>query len=266
MIKAEYKELDGKENGIVIKLINEEGFIKSAKGEEILFKNIETARTYLANVKCIFNPMDYEVYFKLGEEYTCCDNVAKYDGYYQYFTETHRYFISPKYNDIVHKLGYIVFENGAEKQCDIEYGKKRQKELYKEIKYAVDDMVKNSYYNPGISSVVKDDNGFLTLLVSNSTAKIHIGSNYLLIDLNQRRKEEGLRVLRYEKDVDKFLTFYSFITIDESESMRFKSFEKADFLLSTLIESLKIRIPESFPNYRGVDFYGNIELGGNTLW
>ena len=264
--EAKYYELDGKTAGIIIKI--GEDYYKDGKGNLYLFKSLDLAKTYLARDKKIYNPKDYKIYILIkendNEEILDYNNMIDYEGIYYYITENAKsYFISPIIKNEISRIGYFVFEDGDKILSDKEYGKKRNKEIYNYIVKALSDMVLNSYLpmsKPSIEYISKDENGHLFAKMKNSTVKIHICLNNQIMDLNQYRKDNNIRCLPYDKNMDKYLSIYTYITKDMAEPKKFKSEIYGQSIQDDLITYINNYYPESEPRYIGIQFNGKITL------
>lgn len=241
-------ELDGTKNFITV--YNHKGTItyplkfKKTSSEAIRFTSMESAKSA---ADTIFNSINDKVFFRvtIGKREYDMKKAMFVDGYFQLY-DTHRnikYYIKEKKEPKVKWIGYISLDNGYNERKDKSYGIARSKELFANIENAAQKlMLRND--TDSISTITKISNRNYVLSVKNSTAKIHLMSNSNIMDLNQRRKEKGERVIPFNKDVDKFLTIYVYITAENSEMKFFNSAEKSLNILNILIDDIYTNYPD----------------------
>ena len=225
--------------------------------------NIEVCRIDME--KRGFNPMDYDLSFVFSNS----DKVIKFEeaekigDYYLIPEEDDFLYLKECKMEEVGTIGYIVFENGDEgkiktRKHPLERHNEYRDQIFKTISHIMRDG------NKSIKSVTYDENGHLCLHIPHSTAKIHICENSQLIDLNIERKSFGIRVLPFEKDMDKYLTFYIYTSFVSQE--RTTDMDKLNETLEMVIEYIKedMSMLSSFsnanPRYRQVNYKGNIYL------
>lgn len=237
-------ELDGVNNFITV--YNHKGTntyplkYKRSSTDSIKFTSMELAKTA---ADAIFNGPNDKVSYKVtiatktgSREY----NMAKamnVDGYYQLY-DMHRnikYYIKETTKPKVRWIGYISLDNGFNERKDKNYGIQRSKSLFAAIEAAAQRLMLANETD-SICKIVKEGQRCYTLYIKSSTAKIHIMDNGSIMDKNQRRKEKGERVLPFEKNVDKFLTAYCYITAEHSEMKFFNSAEKSLDVLKRVID------------------------------
>lgn len=260
--KSVYVKLDGQTNGFALWLFSsneEDKFCKDNRGKIKLFKNLDLARSWVANNFGIVNPYSYKVWIMCGNpeieiDFEDCEKIF---GYYEYIFEDTKYFIEEEKIDKVTKLGYIVFENGDEEKTDKAYGKKRSKELFNNVKTVIYDLAKYPNWSPAIGSVGKY-NGHLVVKLANCTGKIHIMFISQLMDFNVLRKENEKRCLPFEPNKDKYLCLYIYLSKDVSDPVNFGIEDKLNKVEELIIDYLKDYYPESNPRYIGVEFKGTI--------
>ena len=239
-------ELDGVKNFITV--YNHKGVntyplkYKKSSTDSIRFTSMELARTA---AEAVFGGPNDKVSYKVtiatktgSREYNMA-RAMNVDGYFQLY-DTHRnikYYIKETTRPKVRWIGYISLDNGFNERKDKNYGIQRAKSLFAAIEYASQRLLLANETD-SINKVVKESTREYTLYVKNSTAKIHIMDNGSIMDKNQRRKEKGERVLPFEKNVDKFLTVYCYITAEHNEMKFFNSAEKSLDILERLIEDI----------------------------
>jgi len=256
-MKKEIIKLDGRQNGFAVFNLAAQDFIKNKNGE-VLFRNIDLAKIYAANVKKLNNPYDYDLYIALYGSFIPYDNFEKIDQYYQLYADCNgeevKYFVEPSYTRNIVKNGYLVVNNGT-RENDKDAGIAKSNFYYKEALAAVNKLVRSPFSEPSVSGVQKDKYGICVSL-KNTTAKIHICYNSQIMNINQKRKESNLRAFRFDKAMDKYTTLYTFIDIDAFEPEWINGIEMATKIINEIsrlmIENDKIQSVE----------YNNIEL----LW
>ncbi|MBR6289276.1 MAG: hypothetical protein IKR19_08075 [Acholeplasmatales bacterium] len=239
-------ELDGIRNFIVV--YNHNGDItyplkyKKDSTDPIKFVNMDLA---VASANAVFNSKDNKVSYKLiittkngRKEYDMKD-AMEVDGYFQLYDlkKNIKYYIKEKKEPKVRWIGYISLDNGYNERKDKAYGIQRSKQLFEALENSMQKFILFNDDN-GIGRIEKRSSRDFVLHIKNSTAKIHIMGNSNIMDLNQRRKERGERVIPFEKNVDKFLTIYVYITAENSEMKFFNSADKALDVLYKLIDDV----------------------------
>ena len=227
--------LDGRNNGFAIYSIAAQDYVTNKNGI-VLFRNIDLARIYAANVKHLNNPYEYDLYISILGSMIHYDYFEKINGMYQFYAtcddvET-KYFIKPTSIRVIDTIGYLIINNG-EREFDKAKGFAKANLYYGATLDALNTIIKTPSIDPNISSIVKDKYGIVAT-VKNSTAKIHICYNSTIMTINQQRKAEGLKAFRFDKDMDKFTTLYAFIDIDSSEPAWFEGLNKAKSILNKI--------------------------------
>ena len=129
------------------------------------------------------------------------------DGRYMYFSDSGKIINIAKKNkkEKVIFTGYFLFGDEPKvKMSDFEEGKQINKKYYTFLKDAFSREIRSNR----IKDCSVDENEFLTYSFRTTTAKIRISKNNNLVVVNQKRKEEGKKVLPFDKDLDKFKTIY----------------------------------------------------------
>ena len=113
-MKKETITLDGKTSGFAIFNLAAQEFVTNRNGA-VLFRNIDLARMYAANVKKLNNPYDYELYINIMGSMIQYDYFEQVDGKYQFYAtcddvET-KYFVEPIVIKNIIKVGYLTVNN-----------------------------------------------------------------------------------------------------------------------------------------------------------
>ena len=249
-------KLNGKTTGIAAKVTyknnGKKRFILTKENNIRLFDNVDVARTVAKTVKGIEPYIEY--FIVLSDEKMFSINSCRkirggykvYDpenetmvsvkgGYNVYDKETNSIlFIEEKHERKVINFNYLVFEHGDTNRTEKKYGYKRMYALYNLILQAIQDStMSNDEF--GISKVEAYNNEIIAH-IKGCTSKIHINSNSLLMDINQARKEIGENVFPFVKEMDKFTTFYVYISRDVTEPIRIESENKALDQLNKIVE------------------------------
>lgn len=234
-MKKEIITLDGRNNGFAIYSIATQDYITNKNGI-VLFRNIDLARIYAANVKHLYNPYEYDLYINILGSMIQYDYFEMIDGIYQFYAtcdgvET-KYFVKPTQIRVIDTIGYLVVNNG-EREFDKTKGFAKANLYYGSVLNAFNTIIKKPSIDPNISSIVKDKYG-IVVTVKNSTARIHVCYNSTIMTINQHRKTENFKAFRFDKDMDKFTTLYTFIDIDSSEPAWFEGINKAKVILDKI--------------------------------
>ena len=241
LTKKETVVLDGLNHGFVIYSMITQDYVRNKTGKIVLFRNIDLARVYAAVVKKLYNPYDYSLYICIYDSFIDYEFFEMIDGCYQLYatfddTTNMKYFIKPTVNINVKRIGYFVF-NGGEATTNKEKGVAKCNTYRTVLLNTLNDLLKHPDIKPNISSITKDIYGFCAS-VKNSTAKIHICYNSQIMTINQERKNNGLRALRFDKDMDKYTTLYCFVTIDQAEIVHFNGIENAMSIIDTIAKNV----------------------------
>lgn len=239
-MKKEMITLDGKVNGFAIHDAATDSFVTNKSGAIVLFRNIDLARIYAANVRHLTNPYNYDLCICITGSMIQYDYFEMIDGIYQLYAtcddEETKYFVKPTVIKTINKIGYLVVNNG-ERVFDKNRGANLSNTFYNEALNSLFRIIKTPSIEPNISSINKDMYGICAQL-KNSTAKIHICYNSNIMSINQKRKEEGLRAFRFSKEMDKYTTLYTFIEIDKCEPEWFEGIKQAEQILKMVTESM----------------------------
>lgn len=259
-------KLNGQTTGFAVYLHEKEDFIKEKQtGLKKLFKNLNDARSWLANVYKIYNATDYKLWIITPEIEIDFDDVQQVDGYYQYFYNTRLIFIEEERVDKVNSLGYIVFEDGDKKKND-KNGSRKNKEFVSMVTNVVNDIVKEEAdLLNGIESITETKNGHIMLNIKNCTGKVCICTIAQLMDFNMSRKELELRGFPFLADKDKFFCLYIYSIKSMSEPNGFETEKKTKAMIDLIMEYLQVKYFYVDPHYVPVEFKGTIRIDGGIL-
>ena len=255
--------LDGKTSGFAIFNLAAQEFVTNRNGA-VLFRNIDLARMYAANVKKLNNPYDYEIYINIMGSMIQYDYFEQVDGKYQFYAtcddvET-KYFVEPIVIKNIVKVGYLVVNNG-ERIFDKDKGLTKSNLYYNEALNALYRIIQTPSIEPNISSIGKDKYGIYATL-KKSTAKIHICYNSQIMTINQNRKADGLRAFRFDKDMDKYTTLYVFIDIDVSEPDWFEGIDQAQQIINMVASFMAEKENINSCKFSEVELWKPISLEG----
>ena len=219
--------MDGKDVGLKIKINGQ--YLKTKNNKDRLFTNIDFAKS-IAFINGA-NARDYEL------ELYMFGSVIPY-GYTQLVNNKLEFFAVDETNSVSRysveqsrtreytNFGYIIFDNGAEERIDKEIGTKRNKQLVHMLIDAIESL--NQKYG-GVDSIIPWDKG-INVRFKHTTAQLEILTNSGLMDLNQWRKglegeveAEYSRCYPFVKQMDKFVTFYSFVSKELYEPYKIKT-------------------------------------------
>lgn len=254
--------LDGISKGIAIEILGKENNEKSKfmmyQDKYRLFPNLEVAKVV---AKFMYPDNRYKLYIYLGGKwlYSLSDaqqvNNALHmhiDGKYYVINQTRKY--------TSNIFGYLVFEDGDTVRCDAKtYGHKRQYELIKLIREASQEILMEKWPQFGITQIEKRQREYI-LHLKGTTAKVHFLHGAQLMDINQDRKEKGQKCFVFDKNMDKFTTFYVFIDRDFAESKAINGIDHAYELLMTIVGDLQNLYPDLNPKYVPIERNCYVEL------
>lgn len=263
-----YLKLDGITNGFSIKNIDEGGRV-----DPKLFTSIDLLKTYYFQEEDIYISADRNYKIVLVCWSLSCvipiDKLEYIGGNYEYIgdgTAQERkaiYVFTPANVETVVNTGYFVFEHGDSKFVDKEYGKVRSNQLYNMIKEALNYILMENEKNYTITNIVRDENKHLSVSIKGSTYKLKVCFCSQLMNINQARKEDGNRCLPFFKNMDKFVTFYVYITKDSKEDETYNNYISANRIRSKIVDYIKEYYPETEMKYVEVSFNGTILMNGD---
>lgn len=216
--------LDGKKNGFLVKLSNG-SFIKTTKHNyHKVFGNLLYARALAATNGCI-TQKDYTLILKIGKNQIPMSITQRVNDHIEFYGKVNGEVILFKVYEsskrVATDCGYIVFDNGDKQRT---HSKKRQNRL---MDLMTDHIALISQKYGMIDEIIQYDEG-ITVIFRNTTTRLDIVSNKYLININQLRKEkqgviserEYFRALPFDKDMDRYTTFYSFTSKEFYEPPR----------------------------------------------
>ena len=233
--------LDGTKNGIAVKVTYTDSkkhrFIVTKENKIRLFDNLRVAKAVAKTVAGIEPKIEYFIF--VNEKMYPLNQVYKSHEVYKIIDKESNEIINvrEKMEYKASNFSYLVFENGDTVRCEKKYGYDRTNELFNEIAGAIELAFIDNFAEFGIEYTESYRSEFVIRL-RNCTGAIHICTNSNLMDINQCRKEEGEKVFPFIKNMDKFLTFYVYISRDSSEPIRVNSEERALKLLNRIVEHL----------------------------
>lgn len=200
-----------------------------------LFNNLEVAKIV---AKLYYPDCTYEYYFKVDNiliKRSLCQKIS--DRKYQVFANNIQYDIEELYTYRITDIGYIVFENADTQRYNTKDAIPKMIEYYNNIEDITTNILLDNlecgieYINASKHEIV--------LKIKNTSARIHILQNSKLMDINQDRKNKNQRALPFDKAMDKFLTFYVYISKDYSEPIKNDGDTKSQTVLEYILSDLK---------------------------
>lgn len=255
--------LDGRKNGIAIFLQNDQKMLKCKKDQQTvdkLFRSVKLAKVFLNVALKTVNPRDYSLLFVIdGKKFGFEESGFYNDHYIIYDRDIEdniiKYVVSEGESDQVIDLGYLVPITSPSADDQKEKRQAYQKIILNYVKTTLRHMMlENKYFE----KITKDKYGHICAELKLSSAKIHICTNAQLIKLNQLRKQNQIRCLPFEKNIDTYSTLYYYITKDVHECEGFGSAELAKEYLNALVDRISF-MEEEFC-LKPVEFKGDIRV------
>lgn len=253
--------LDGTTTGIAVKVTytntNKHRFIVTKENKVRLFDNLEVAKAVAKTVTGIEPKIEY--FISIDDKMYPLEKAYKVHGIYKIIDREKQQIISVREKNEfkASKFSYIVFEDGDTTRCEKKYGHERNGQLMNSIAAAIELAFIENRNEFGISYTESYNSEFVIHL-RDCTGAIHICTNGNLMDINQCRKEEGLKVFPFVKNMDKFTTFYTYISRDASEPTRVNSEEKALKLLDRLFAHICELEPDANAKISKIEYGGYI--------
>lgn len=252
-------ELNGTTNGIAVMVTylntKNKRFLINKDGDIRLFPNLKVAKAVAKTVTGVQSHIEYWIIAE-DKKYPMSSAYKRHGNYKIIDKETNEVItIRENYQYKASNFSYIVFENGDSVRCDKKYGQRRLSELFELIASAIELSFVDNFDEFGIeyTDVYR---GEFVIHLRNCTGKIHIATNANLMDINQCRKEDGLKAFPFVKSMDKFTTFYTYVSRDISEPTRFNSEDKAMKQLKKIVDHLYEVDPDSEPKLAKVNYNG----------
>jgi hypothetical protein len=230
-------KLDGKQNGILVYSYVHQSILKKKDGTDILFVNEELAKLYVEYVRGLKDPMTYELQFHINGENISFDLANRVDDVYHVVSKGEIIVVEPNETKRVEEIGYFVFHDNNVNPDNVTDGKAVASGYFTELRKAVNDIVKYPNRVPALASVGRISN-ILHLPLKGTTASVNVMYNSQIMNLNQNRKNKGLRAFRFDRDKNKFTSLYCFIQRDPNESYKFKGLDSAHQICLDICEEL----------------------------
>lgn len=248
-------EMNRKNIGFIVKMSDH--FVSDDNGV-IVFDNLELVKMYMINyMNTIFR--DYSVYIMVDDVYIPLDSAQKISDYYEFYVDGEKYRAIENLTRRVIYIGYFIFENGdCERTLDSKIGNNKQKDFMNIIKSTITNYM---IHNNGIVESIKLDDpecGNYRVTFKNSTLNLHLCFNNKVMKINQTRKENGLKCIPFDKDMDKFTTIYVYATKNNHEPVSYGSLGIAKNIIYTIAENLVNERYDLNPKFTNVDFHGNV--------
>lgn len=263
--------MDAKLIGIGIYSFIENCQLRNREGEKLLFRNVDQAILYATKVKKMTNPLDYDLNIVIGfknEKGEVEESIISYDkfdfvnGSYQLYAEDgYIYNIKPVTKFSIVKMGYIVF-NSNEPIEDVEAGKKISFENFENVKEAANTIIKFPN-KPYTLKSIKRYYTNMALEVKNTTASINVMYNSQIMNVNQNRKNAGLRIFQFDTSMDKYNTLYIYIQTEyyEPDYFKPKTLNRCMNTLNCLMTELNKKRPDAKLHF--IDIKCPITVDGN---
>lgn len=258
-------ELDGITSGIAILVTysdtKKKRFLQVTKNDVLqirLFNNLRTAKSVARTITGI-EQNETEYYVVLNDK--------KYSLKAAHYFSTNYFRIFDKESNeminVVEKLSYkasnfsyIVFDHGDKIRYGKNEGKEKRALYFNDIARAIEvAFAENEEYGIEYIDTYKSE---FSIHLRNSSASVHICTNSNIMDINQIRREDGEKVYPFDKSMDKFSTFYAYVSKDTSEPIKMESDVKAYELLEKIVECITIVNPFSEVFLKSLDYKGYI--------
>ena len=255
--------LDGITTGIAVKVTytntKKQRFIITKENKIRLFDNLEVAKAVAKTVTGIEPKIEY--FILVNNNMHNINKAYKINGVYKIIDKCNNQIISVKEKTEykASKFGYIIFEDGDTIRSDKQYGRQRNDQLMCTIASAIELAFIENRDEFGVAYTESYNSEFVIHL-RDCTGAIHICTNGNLMDINQCRKEAGLKVFPFDKNMDKFTTFYTYISRDVSEPSRVDSEQKALQLLNRLLARIQELDPEANAKIINIEYGGFINF------
>ena len=260
MIRKNVK-LNGKDQGVAVIISKNPktgayNFFKDKKTDQIkLFLNIEMAKSI--SDKQLSNVANRQFCFILADKKMImldeCQKVGNsYQYSYQYIEDDSVYYIKEDYTAKVTSIGYLTFYDGDTVRCDKAEGANKNKQLFSEVRNEIMQLFRENIKGYGIKNIFSKYREYV-IKPQDTSCRIHILQVSQMMSINQLRKEKGERVLIFNKDMDKFTTFYVYITKMTDEPKYIDSDTLGNKIIELMIDDFKYFHPELNTKFVKVD-------------
>lgn len=236
-MKVRKIKLDGKQNGILVYSYAHEKILKKKDGSDILFVNEELAKLYVEYVRGLKDPITYELQFHIDGENISYDLANRVEDVYHVISNGEIIVVEPNEKKVVEEIGYFVFHDEVKNTDNIADGKVIASGYFTDLRKVANDIVKYPNRVPGLTSVGRISN-IMHLPLKGTTASVNVMYNSQIMNLNQNRKNKGLRAFRFDRDKNKYTTLYCFIQRDPCESYKFKGLDSAHQICLDICDEL----------------------------
>lgn len=264
--KNELVNFDTEKVGIIVQIANANGNIPkyiTLEGKPRLFNNLEVAKI-MANVIVEGGKFTYWI------RWDKMDNMININRC-RYNRKSHVFqFIDYSSKTIYNfkeirtckltNFGYLIFDDGDSVRSEKEAGRQRQIELLDIVAGVCTDLLVEKWSEYGITRIEKRRKE-LVVQIKSTTAKIHVVYNSKIMDINQEKGlTPGKKRLPFLKNMDKFTTFYIFVSRDVAEGKRIGGEEKAKYIVDNIVGDLQKYYPELKTKFESIEFNKFIDL------
>lgn len=265
-LENEIINFDGEKSGIIVQIKNANGNIQkfiTLNGKPRIFNNLEVAKI-MSNVILNGGTFTYWILYD-GMKNIININKCRYidrTRTFQYIDEVNGivYNFNEKRTHKVSNLNYLIFDDGDTVRVDKEYGIERQKELIGFVADVASRLLGEKRKQNAIS-LLELRRKELIVHIKGTTAKIHVTYNSKLMSINQKKSlTPGVRRIPFLKEMDKFVTFYVFVSKDIGEGRRVGGEEMADAVIQDIIRDLQTYYDDCKPKIHHIDYNGFLDL------
>ena len=245
-MNTEYFICDGRNVGFKV-FTKDSCYLKTKNGADRIFNSVDFAKA-IAFINGCRSADDFELHLYVYGNVIPFKYLQRINDNIEFFGdndgELTRYVIEETKVREYNNFGYICFDNGDVERTDKKDGIKRGKLLKKIIAESIENLNEQTLM---VSNILEYDKGIM-LKFYHTTATLDIVTNSGLMDINQWRREVESedpaysRCFPFIKGMDKFVTFYTFISkevyepkSDTSNAMHPKMFR--DMLIKDLVDN-----------------------------
>lgn len=262
VLRTDHYVLDGVHNGIAAWIISESRYICGRKGSK-LFTNYQILESTLLSkgysklnyeIRFILDDSKYE--FPMNDMYYNPENKCWEAGIYDQGNNLRWDIeIAESHIDKVVNIGYFTTNKSFIKANNKKEAINKNKEIQEIFQSCSSILATYPYYGIYID---KDECGNFCVNLAGCTGKIHICINDKLIDFNKNRLSKNLRVLPFDKNMDKLGTLYVYTTMDDNERDEIKS--RLISMVDTIANYTNQCFSELEPKFNPTEFKGYILL------